>query len=378
MHQVPKGKIARVEKSILRGTRPRSIGYNARLPTHGSKISDAIVRLHTADGAWGLGWSQITADSARDLLGREIDELFQLPEGSLKAGRIVDLPLWDLVARMMDLPLYRLLGARGKRQVELYDGSIYIDDLGVQDEEQVKDIFRAEVASGQEHGFGNFKIKVGRGARWMPPSEGLQRDELVVRIVREAAGPQAKVLIDANMGNTLNTAICLLDACADVGIYWFEEPFAEDAPLNLALKEHIVANGWEVLIADGEFSPPPNFFDMVEKGFIDVVQHDFRFASLTWWRETAARLEKWGEVHVAPHTWGSHIERYHHAHFAASTPNYLLLESAPITLPGLVENGWQFTDSILHVPDTPGIGLDIDPKIYAQGLKDPNGFSLQL
>ena len=76
-----------------------------------------------------------------------------MPEGSLETGRIVDLPLWDLVARMMDLPLYRLLGARGKRQVELYDGSIYIDDLGVQDEERVKDIFRAEVASGQEHGF---------------------------------------------------------------------------------------------------------------------------------------------------------------------------------------------------------------------------------
>ena len=84
MHQVPKGKIARVEKSILRGTRPRSIGYNARLPTHGSKISDAIVRLHTADGAWGLGWSQITADSARDLLGREIDELFS---SYLRQGR---------------------------------------------------------------------------------------------------------------------------------------------------------------------------------------------------------------------------------------------------------------------------------------------------
>ena len=41
----------------------------------------------------------------------------------------MDLVLWDLAARLMDLPLYRLLGARGSRTVELYDGSIYIDDL---------------------------------------------------------------------------------------------------------------------------------------------------------------------------------------------------------------------------------------------------------
>jgi L-alanine-DL-glutamate epimerase-like enolase superfamily enzyme len=377
VHEVPKGKITRIEKSILRGTRPRTIGYNARIPTHGAKVTDPVVKIHTDNGAWGLGWSRIDATAARELLGKEIDELFQLPEGSLTAGQSVDLALWDLVARMMDLPLYRLLGARGKRQVEVYDGSIYIDDLAATDEEQVKDIFRAEVATGHEHGYLNFKIKIGRGARWMPTHEGLKRDELVIRTVRAAAGPKAKVLIDANMGNTLNTAIALLDACADVGIYWFEEPFAEDAPLNQALKEHIVENDWDTLIADGEFSPPPNFFDMVERGLIDVVQHDFRVKSLTWWRETAARLEQW-DVLCAPHCWGSYIERYHHAHFAASTPNYCLLEAAPASMPGLIEDGWQFKDSILHVPDTPGAGLDIDPQIFTQGVEDPDGFSVSL
>ena len=377
MHEVPQGKITRIEKCILRGIRPRTIGYNARIPTHGSNVTDPVVKIHTDNGAWGLGWSRIGTAAARELLGKEIDELFQLPEGSLAAGQTIDLALWDLVARMMDLPLYRLLGARGKRQVEVYDGSIYIDDLEATDEGQVKDLFRAEVATGHQHGYLNFKIKIGRGARWMPILEGLKRDELVIRTVREAAGPEAKVLIDANMGNTLNTAIALLDACADVGIYWFEEPFAEDAPLNQALVEHIVANDWDTLIADGEFSPPPNFFDMVEKGLIDVVQHDFRFKGLTWWRETAAHLEQW-DVLCAPHCWGSYIERYHHAHFAASTPNYCLLEAAPASMPGLIEDGWQLKDSILHVPDTPGAGLDIDPQIFAQGVEDPDGFSVSL
>ena len=373
---LPDEKIVRIEKSILRGTRPRSIGYNARIPTHGPRIADAVVRIEAANGAWGIGWSPIGRESAEELLGKNISELFRLPDGSLEQGKALDLPLWDLVARLMHLPLYRLLGARGKRQVELYDASIYIDDLEMSDDEAV-DLFRQEVASGQEHGYKHFKIKVGRGARWMEPEAGLQRDALVIRTVRQATEPGAKIMIDANMGNTLNSAKALLDLCADIGIYWFEEPFAEDRPLNQALKEYIVENDWDTLIADGEFAPPPNFFDMVENGLIDVVQHDFRFSGLTWWRATAARLEEW-YVPCAPHTWGSYIERYHHAHFAASIPNYAMLEAAPAQMPGLIEDGWMLNDGKWTVPDTPGAGIAVEEKIFAQGMQDRDGFSLAL
>ncbi len=374
--QTPNEQIVRIEKTILRGKRPRSIGYNARIPTHGPRIADSVVRLHAANGAWGIGWSRINRADAEQLLGKNISELFRLPDGALPTGNIIDLPLWDLVARLMHLPLYRLLGARGKRQVELYDASIYIDDLELNDDEAIA-LFREEVYSGQQHGYKHFKIKVGRGARWMPPEAGLRRDALVIRSVRQACENDAKIMIDANMGNTLNSAKALLDLCADVGIYWFEEPFAEDRALNQALKEYLLENDWDILVADGEFAPPPNFFDLVEEGLIDVVQHDFRFSGLTWWRATAARLEAWN-VQCAPHTWGSYIERYHHAHFAASIPNYAMLEASPAQMPGLIEDGWSLIDGKLVVPDTPGAGIAIEEKIFAQGLEDRDAFSLSL
>ena len=375
MEEILNERIVRIEKTVLRGQRPRSIGYNARIPTHGPGIGDHLARLHTAGGAWGLGWVRLDREGAEPLLGRTVGDLFQLPEGTNAEGRPLDLPLWDLVARAMDLPLYRLLGARGQRRIELYDGSIYIDDLEA-DDDQARDIFFAEVASGQEHGFTNFKIKVGRGARWMAPDAGMARDALVIDAVRQAAGPDAKILIDANMGNTLNSAVQLLETCAAADIYWFEEPFAEDRPLNQALKDFIVEQDLDTLVADGEFAPPPNFFDMVRDGLIDVVQHDFRFSSLTWWREKAAMLERWGDVYCAPHTWGSYFERFHHAHFAASVPNYLLMEAAPITMPGVIDDGWTFVDGHLTVPDTPGAGFTIEPRIFEQGLKDPSAFVL--
>lgn len=369
-------RLVRIDKGVLHGKRPRSIGYNARIPTHGPRLNDAVVRLHAESGVSGLGWAPLNHDQAEHLLGKPLHELFHLPTGSTRAGHCADLPLWDLVARLMDLPLYRLLGARGNRRVELYDASIYIDDLEL-DDEAAADLFAAEVESGIEHGYRNFKLKVGRGARWMESRAGLERDALAVRAVRRAAGPDAKVMIDANMGNTLNSAIALLEACADENIHWFEEPFAEDRPLNQALKDHILESGRDTLVADGEFAPPPYFFDLVEAGLIDVVQQDFRFSGLTWWHDRAARLERWG-IQCAPHTWGSYIERYHHAHFAASIPNYALLEASPAHMPGLIDDDWNIEDGCLIVPQTPGAGFGVEEMVFERGLEDQEGFSLTL
>ena len=367
-------RIARIEKVILQGTFPREIGYNARVGPHGNTVRDPVVRIHTESGMVGVGWSNIDRNRAKGHPGQRLGDLFRLPEGSLPPGQAIDFPLWDLAAKAQGIPLYRLLGGRGSREVELYDGSIYMDDLGASDDEAVE-TFRQEVRTGQEYGFRNFKIKIGRGARWMPVMEGIQRDVLVIRTVREAAGPGAKILIDANMGNTLNTAKEILARCDDVGVHWFEEPFAEDPALNEALKGFIQETGSGTLVADGEYAPPPDFFEMVKKGWIDVIQHDFRSHGLTWWREISQLIEHWGGG-CAPHCWGSVIERYTHAHFAASIPNYALLEAAPADMPGLLLDGWEMREGKLLVPDVPGAGFDVDPGVIERGIGEEGGFRL--
>ena len=366
-------RIDLIEKCVLPGRRPRQLGCNARVSVHGNIVRDQVVRVRTSGGGMGIGWSGIAAEQAAGLAGRKVGELFSLPEGTNQAGRPIDLPLWDLCARLAGLPLYRLLGPRGSREVEVYDGSIYIDDLELGDA-GARELYARQVQSGWDAGYRNFKIKVGRGARWMPPAEGLARDALVIRTVREAAGPDAKILIDANMGNTLNTARELLAETADARLYWFEEPFAEDLPLNQALKEFIIENGWNTLVADGEFHPPPYFFDLVEAGWIDVVQQDFHQYGLTWWRAVSARLEGCA-ARCAPHTWGSYVERFTHAHFAASIPNFDLLEAEPAELPGLVADHWKMDGGRLLVPDTPGAGFDIEEGVWKRAVKE-NGFSL--
>ena len=367
-------RIIRIEKAILHGTRPRSIGYNAQRATHGPAISDSVVRVYAGSGATGIGWSRVKREQAAQLVGKRVDELFELPAGSSEQGKAIDLPLWDLVAKLSEEPLYRLLGARGSQEVELYDGSIYIDDLDASDEEAAR-MFREEVQTGHEYGYRNFKIKIGRGARWMPSREGFDRDIMVIHIVREAAGPEAKILIDANMGHTLSSAKVILRDCADVGIYWFEEPFPEEDGLNRDLKGFIRENGYDTCVADGECAPPPNFFDLVENGWIDVVQQDFRGYGLTWWKAIADRIQPWGAL-CGPHTWGSFVERYHHAHFAASVSNYSVLEAAPARMPGLIADAWEMRDGKLIVPDVPGCGFEVEQDVFEQGIRDENGFSV--
>jgi len=371
-----------IEKAILLGERPRPAMYNARMVGarymrgHGRTVRDPIVRLFLSNGAVGIGWSRIDREQAESLLGRRFDDLFSAPGGCTELGRAVDLVLWDLAAKMEGLPLYRLLGAKGDREIEVYDGSVYIDDIGLSDREAVR-LFQDEVRTGQAFGFRHFKIKVGRGAYWMPTDEGLARDVLVIRTVRDAAGPEARILIDANMGNTLNTALALLDRCADSGIYWFEEPFAEDRATNEAFKACLKERGHDALIADGEYYPPPFFFDLVRDGLIDVVQHDFRAYGLTWWRETAFHIAPWG-ARCAPHCWGSHVEHFTHAHLAAAVPNYALLESAPVTMPGIMADGWEMRDGKMVVPDLPGAGFDIAPEAWNRGMREDGGFSVSL
>ncbi len=85
--------IVKVEKIVLKTPRPREIGFNSRKGAHGDTVVDPVVRIHTANGYIGVGWSNIDRSGAEVLLGRPVGELFRLPNGSLESDQQVDLPL---------------------------------------------------------------------------------------------------------------------------------------------------------------------------------------------------------------------------------------------------------------------------------------------
>ena len=114
MSDISGERITRIERIGVHSPRPRDVGFNSRKGAHGTVVHDSVVRVHTARGAVGVGWSSVERRAAESLMGRRLGELFRLPDGSLGEGAAIDLPLWDLAARLQGVPLYRLLGARGQ------------------------------------------------------------------------------------------------------------------------------------------------------------------------------------------------------------------------------------------------------------------------
>ncbi len=123
----------------------------------------------------------------------------------------VDVALWDLKAKLLDLPLSRLLGSVFD-EVAVYGSggftSYTLDELARQLGRWVHD-----------DGIPRVKMKV--GSAWdSSPDRDLARAEAA----REAIGPGAELFVDANGAYTRKQAVRLSHAFADLGVTWFEEP----------------------------------------------------------------------------------------------------------------------------------------------------------
>jgi L-alanine-DL-glutamate epimerase-like enolase superfamily enzyme len=374
-------RIVRIEWAAFEGRRPRSAGCNARLGEHGERVRVPLARITTDEGAMGFGWSRVTRDQAAEWVGLSFDEVYDRRKGVLgqyrahDRARAIEYPLWDLAGQLAGQPVYAMLrGQAGEGErfcAPCYDTSLYMDDLCLADEEAAA-LIAAEALEGVARGHRAFKIKVGRGAMHMPLEAGTRRDIRVIHAVREAVGPEAKVMIDANNGYNLNLAWrVLLETAAD-RVYWIEEAFHEDERLYRQLKERLAGEGMETLIADGEGAASPYLLEWARLGLIDVVQYDVLHTGFTRWLELGPLLDEWG-VRSAPHHYGGWYGNYAACHLAASIERFEFVEWDEATVPGLDASAYRIVEGMVHVPGLPGFGLQLDGEVFARAVQE-NGF----
>ena len=272
--------ITAVEWATLTGQRPRSAGCNARLGEHGATVRVPLARITTADGSSDWGRCRATPEQAQMLIGQPLDALFDPAYGTLPAGLPFDLPLWDLMAKRSGQPVYKLAAAihgksvDGPLRVPCYDTSLYIDDLHLVDDPAAAALIADEARQGWARGHRAFKIKVGRGARYIALAAGTQRDIAVIHAVRAAVGTEARIMIDANIGYNLNLAKRVLAETAGCNLFWLEEAFHEDRVLYTELQAWLKEEGLSVLVADGEGEASPSLLNWAKAGVIDIVQYD--------------------------------------------------------------------------------------------------------
>lgn len=366
-------RIASVEWGLLEGRRPRLAGSNARLGAHGGTVRVSLARITTANGASGFGVCWAARERAAELLGQPMSALFTEGKGVGDPWLAFDYPLWDLAGKLAGRPVYALaaeaagLPVPDTCRVRCYDTSLYFDDLHLSSDEEAAALIASEAADGYALGHRAFKLKVGRGGRWMPVEAGTRRDIAIIRAVRAAVGPDAPLLLDANNGWNLNLTKQVLAATADCGIYWMEEAFHEDAVLYRDLHEWLQAEGLPILIADGEGEASPSLLNWAKEGVIDVVQYDIFGHGFTRWLALGKQLDAWN-VRSAPHHYGGHVGNFVTCHLAPALRGFTFTEWDEAATPGLDTSAYVLQDGWVSVPDTPGFGLSLDDQVFAQAV----------
>lgn len=212
-------------------------------------------------------------------------------------------------------------------EVPCYDTSLYFDDLHLSSESDTVRLLQEEAMQGYNEGFRAFKIKVGRGAMHMDLVDGTKRDIAIVNGIREAVGPECKLMIDANNGYNLNLTKHVLKETASSNLSWIEEAFHEDDCLYRNLKEWMSEQKLNVLITDGE-------------------------------------------GHAAPHHYGVFYGNYASAQAYPAIPGFMSVEWDETHIPGIDTSGYSIHDGIVALPSTPGFGLHLDDTYYEGEVRE--------
>ena len=340
-------RITRIEMGRFDGVRPRSAGSNARLGEHGTRVRPPVVRITTEDGNTGFGVSHLPSDKAQSLLGATVRNLFTREDaGSQTPHNVLDFPLWDLVGKAAGLPVHALVATSQTAEplrVRCYDTSLYFDDLHLADDDAAAALIAQEAHDGWERGHRAFKIKVGRGGRHLPVEAGTRRDIAIIRAVREAVGPNAALMIDANNGWNLNLTKQVLAETADCKLYWVEEAFHEDAVLYRDLKEWLQTREIATLIADGEGEASPSLIHWGREGWIDVIQYDIFGYGFSRWIALGRSIAD-TNIGSGPHHYGAHLGNYITGHLSRALPRFQYVEWDEVTAPGIEAPGYTINE----------------------------------
>lgn len=360
-------KVTRVIGFDVVSKRSKIAGRNAVKDVHGDTGRDAMLRIVTNRGVEGIGNCRASEEQASQLLGRNPFEFYQPAETAFASPLGVGtMPLWDLLGKVVEQPVYKLLGGRGAEAVPAYDGSIYFFDLLPQYADRWEQRLREEIDLGLALGHRAFKLKIGRGHKWMGRAEGDQRDVDVIRGVRRHAGPEVLIGVDANNGYDLAGAKRLFEIVGDQHIAFAEEMFPETVAECLEFRDFLRGQGLSTLVADGETQGELEVFrPFIEARAIEVYQADMnRFGFEGILQEAAWAHAQ--ELSVAPHNWGSLVGYYMQLHVGRAIPNFYRAEHDPLSSNVLIADGYKLRDGLATFPDRAGMGLAIHEPAFAR------------
>ncbi len=295
----------------------------------------------------------------------------------------LEIALWDIQGKALGKPVYDLLGGRVHEKLRSYT-YIYPDRSKGQD----SSIFwnaeqsAARAADYVRQGFTGIKFDPAAPySSFDPRQPSLESIELCVKfckLMREAVGTKADLLFGTHGQFTASGAIRFAKKIEPYDPLWFEEPTPPDRPEEMAL----VARGTSIPIATGErLTTKYEFGRVLELRAASILQMALgRVGGIMEAKKIAAMAEVY-YAQIAPHLYAGPIEGAANIQFAASLPNFLILES--------IEQWSGFHSKLLKkpihweqgyvIPSTePGLGVELDEKVAEAHPYNGNQLHLEM
>ena len=339
--------------------RPYMIASSGRVDS----VSNIIVEISLENGISGLGSAAppgkgedethqrcqdvLQPDSLQWLIGKSIDtldaiiiELEQTLVNTPAARAGIDIALHDALAKCRQQPLVELLGQYHRR----LPTSVTI---GIKSLEESLEEAREHIASG----FKSLKLKIGLS---------LERDIEIVTKMREVAGQDVGLRVDANQGYEREDFIRFFDRTSALKLEFIEQPFKADQidkmrSLDEGIRRHIVAD--ESLFTEQDakaLAASPiacGIFNikLMKSGGIHSALRIARVA------RSAGIALMWGCMDESIIS----ITAALHAAFACPSTKYLDLDGSFDLARDVVEGGFVLEDGYMSIVDKPGIGVEL-------------------
>ena len=328
-------------------------------------VGMCIVEVTTDQGLTGIGatYHEVGGESIKSIIdcyfgpkviGRSPfetemiwEELFHYARGVGRKGlsfcalSALDIALWDLKGKILDMPLYRLLGGNNPK-VPIYASGGW---TSWSDEELV-----AEAMEMVGRGYTNIKLKVG-----VDGGRNINADVRRCRMVREAIGPDIGFMVDANNAFHAADAIKLANLIREYDIMLFEEPvFADDLP---GLKKFAASTDIPLGTGEHEYTRY-GARELLANQAADYLQMDAtRCGGYTEMLKVRDLSQAWN-VYLAPHAM-----EHMHMHLAAASTNTFSLERLFLfedITNRVYEDAPQPENGYLTIPEKPGLGLTLN------------------
>ncbi len=302
------------------------------------------------------------ADQIKGRDPRQIEQLvaaFKSPnQNRICALSAIEQALWDILGKVLDAPVYTLLGGRCREEIRLYAN---INRATI---DRTPQGFAKNAAAAVEQGFDAVKLAPFDGLpRAVDSAREAQQGITCMRAVRDAIGPDIDLLVDCHSHFTVKGALEVADAMRNLNLFWFEQPTPEsDMAGCVAVKEQCglrIAGGEGRALRQG-------FTEVFEQRSMHVVMPDVKIVGgIGELKKVGDMAAGWG-IPTAPHGPSGPVSIAAGVHAMLTLPEFLILEYGWGEVPWrheLISPPEAIRHGRIRVNNRPGLGVELNSKV---------------